>query len=111
MRSLMLVMCASLPLMFGATNFTVNNADLVLVSGPGPVQVVTGTVSLMGEPARPFTAKAASGGRRPTARRLCWGPQPPCDPLFRQPRPVPLPIHATQSMACMRETTTAGDSL
>lgn len=43
MRSLMFVMCASLPLMFGATNFTVNNADLVLVSGPGPVQVVNAT--------------------------------------------------------------------
>ena len=43
MRSLMIGLCGSLPLMVGATSFTVDNADLVYVTGPGPVQVINGT--------------------------------------------------------------------
>lgn len=43
MRSLMIALCGSVPLLFGAGSFTVQDADLVFVSGPGPVQVADGT--------------------------------------------------------------------
>lgn len=44
MRSLKAALCACAPLLLGATSFTVNDADLVHVSGPGPVQVTNGTM-------------------------------------------------------------------
>lgn len=44
MRGIILGLCACTPFALGATSVTVDDADLVLVSGPGPVEVESGSV-------------------------------------------------------------------